>query len=152
MLISGPMYIGIYPVDSPFKDTFRKTGEEPAHFSAMTPEDILPVKWFIRQGFWRRMFRVMLYVSLLLIKKGLSFVLIFYVPLIRNLQRRLSALSKECRNGHLHWWEESRRIVITLFMFLSVRNSIGINKQLASKVRLIKKKYCIYKLNLYSLQ
>lgn len=84
----------------------------------------------IRQGFWRRMFRVMLYVSLLLIKKGLSFVLIFYVPLIRNLQRRLSALSKECRNGHLHWWEESRRIVITLFMFLSVRNSIGINKQL----------------------
>ena len=115
-----PMYIGIYPVGPRSKTLSGR----------QVRKNILPVKWFIRQGFWRRMFRVMLCVSLLLIKKGLSFVLIFYVPLIRNLQRRLSALSKECRNGHLHWWEESRRIVITLFMFLSVRNSIGINKQL----------------------
>ena len=80
-----------------------------------------------------------LYVSLLLIRKGLSFVLIFYVPLIRNLQRRLSALLKGCRNGPLHWREESRRIVIILFIFLSVRNFIGINKQLCIQSPINKK-------------
>lgn len=134
-----PMYIGIYPVGPRLKTLSGNRWRNLLISLRWLWKNILPVKWFIRQGFWRRMFRVMLYVSLLLIKKGLSFVLIFYVPLIRNLQRRFSALSKGCRNGHLHWWEESQRIVITFFMFLSVRNSIGINKQLCNQSPINKK-------------
>lgn len=125
-----PMYIGIYPVGPRSKTLSGRQVEEPAHFSAMTPEEYIASEMVYPSGLLEKNVSGYALCEFTIDKEGV----ILRPHILRSTHPEFAEealrIVKECRNGHLHWWEESRRIVITLFMFLSVRNSIGINKQL----------------------
>lgn len=124
------MYIGIYPVGPRSKTSFRKTGGGTCSFLAMTPEEYIASEMVYPSGLLEKNVSGYALCEFTIDKEGV----ILRPHILRSTHPEFAEEALRIVKGMPKWspawWEESRRIVITLFMFLSVRNSIGINKQL----------------------